>query len=477
MRSSAEINVEIHNYGAAFFKAVREEILTHATWGPSLEEQNANRTRLESAIETVMDESVFRPDLSHDDLWQILWGRVTYAGTLAAKATEEISCMRASVPLFRNLDYYVEDRFVFDEVEWGRFKKHWQSRYPGANWLNLAKEDPEWAPEVHFKNTTPEVWKILIKDQIAHPGLKFSSHAEKVKKYLKIARLLHGRRASNNPLALSFYTDDGYRFKPEHLTGSAWVEERKKLVRVRKQLSDEVGTLTAMHSMLDMGLKTIKPDRVLTYLFSQLGWLQTLPSTLSKTEVLKLYNKEEVIDEMTVRSDVFANRLEKEGYRQTHRLLDIWLVKYGQEPEPAWGITVNLQKQRRNIAEVFNQVKVDYAPKLVIDASLAAQMWPSEEFVEIPARATRVLAGKKIRTRSEIEKNFSISSKVSRASIRLPEAEAIKRFMEQWKTGTSTHPDIYPNRLDNRSKDAIIRLISRGKKPEEAFLSVLQKTK
>ncbi len=62
MRSSAEINAGVYNYCAVFFDTAREEILMHATWGPSLEEQNANKKRIESAIERAMRQSAFRPN-------------------------------------------------------------------------------------------------------------------------------------------------------------------------------------------------------------------------------------------------------------------------------------------------------------------------------------------------------------------------------------------------------------------------------
>ena len=45
--------------------------------------------------------------------------------------------------------------------------------------------------------------------------------------------------------------------------------------------------------------------------------------------------------------------------------------------------------------------------------------------------------------------------------------------MTQWRLGVLNHPDLYPKRLDNSPKEAILRLISKGADPEDAFLTVL----
>lgn len=68
---------------------------------------------------------------------------------------------------------------------------------------------------------------------------------------------------------------------------------------------------------------------------------------------MAVYLRNNVTQEMTIRADVFAAGLDKAGYKQAHRLLDIWFVKYGQEPEEFFGITTNLQ-QSKSIREVFD---------------------------------------------------------------------------------------------------------------------------
>ena len=462
----------------------------HATRGASHVDHEVNQRLLESAISSVLKQAAYKPDRSQDELWQIIWQRVVYAGTLSSKATAEIASMIALVPLFKSLDHYVEENFVFDKSEWSRFQDHWKSRYP-KNWLMHSKIDPEWNPAGHFDKTTADVWRILVKDDATYPELKFSAIPHKMEKYIDVARSLYSRRSQSSKLAQNYYTE-GYTFNPKHLIGQAWIDERLVLDRVRARFTTEIGKVTALHIMMDLGLKTIKPDRVMTYLFSQLGWLQTLPDTLSKDEVMRVYDKQEVIDEMTIRSDVLANRLDRAGYQQTHRLLDIWLVKYGQEPEHSWGITVNLQKQGRNIREFLDAVKAGQAtePEIMIDEQAASQMWPSTDFNFVPTRGeTRNSEGdgegeerqSAIRKKQPNATKVPNQAKPRRAgapSRRLPnvfsEDEANRLFMVQWKAGRATQPDTYPPRIENDPKDAILRLIISGTDPETAFLSVFR---
>ena len=381
MRRNSEINSEIYNFGAVFFEAVKTEIIANGTAAPTSTERETNQRLLIAAVTEVMNQSVFRTELNNDEFWQVLWPRIVYAETLASKATAEISSMRSLVPLFQSLSNFAKSNYVFDKNEWAQFVARWKNRYAGNHWLRLAKKDPDWNPQTEFVNTTPDVWKLLIKDDESYPNLKFSALDHKVEKYINIAHLLDQRRITGNDLALHHYTG-GYIFNPEHLTGQAWLEERRVLSSILNKLEKEVGKLTAMHTIMDLGLKVIKPDRVMTFLFSQLGWLITLPNTLSKSDVIRAYEHDDVIEEMTIRADVLANRLALAGYDQAHRLLDIWLVKYGQEPELSWGITVNLQKVR-NIRQILDEVMMSSKPDIYIDSRTANEMWPWSEFTPI----------------------------------------------------------------------------------------------
>lgn len=388
-RTSAQINKEIFDTGSIFFELVRENVTNEATRGETPELHQSNRARLVSKIQAIV-EGASRPAQDHNGLWQVIWPRIVYAGTLAAKATPEIESMRNLVPLFQDLGNYSPDAYIFDVKEWEAFSKIWKANYltiaARQKWLQLSKLDANWNPAAHFREakTSPAVWKLMTKDASEYPGLRFSAKVDKVQKYLSVARFLHDLRLSGNRKPMDFYTN-GYVFSNDMVTGQEWLIERDVLELVRSRFSQQIGTLTAMHTMMDLGLKTIKPDRVMTYLFSQLGWLQTLPNTSSKKIVLSHYLDNSVLHEMTVRADVLAASLSANGFQMPHRLLDIWLVKFGQRPEPVYGITRNLQEDGVGIKGILDIALSRLSASSGITESAAATFWPTGEFAVVNA--------------------------------------------------------------------------------------------
>lgn len=462
--TSAEINAEIYNTGPALFEAIERAVVEEATRAGSQAEHRTNKAKLKKAVDTVLADAI-PTDLDHRGLWQVLWPRIVYAGKRASIATAEISSMRTLVPLFRDLDHYTPEAYVFDESEWDAFAASWKERQEkGAQksaWIKLSKGAPDWNPATYFAdaNTTPEVWKLLTKDDVTYPNLKFSTKVDKIKRYLAVADFLHRHRAEGKALPLDHYTD-GRTLSRHHLTGAEWVQERMALDEVRKRFEAQLGPLTALHVMMDLGLNTIKPDRVMAYLFSQLGWLQTLPASLSKAGAMAVYTREEVILEMTIRTDVLAASLDKAGYGQAHRLLDIWFVKYGQEPEDLFGITNNLQKSK-NIRRVFDELNRSQSKYDTITVDEARFMWPMQEFVAVAVRGAT--GGSKLSSRRQTKPKMS-------------RFDAERLFMAEWRRGHNVRPDIYPAGqpgIANGPKEEILRLIERHTDPEEAFLYVL----
>lgn len=382
--TSAQINASIYNAGPRLFEAVRAAVIEHATVDGETGQQASNRQKLFNEVEDVLAQAIPR-DVSYQELWQVMWRRIVYAGTRSRKANDEIKSMYALIPLFQDLANYQPGRYVFDEDEWSAFSDHWKQRLPKgkqARWLQLSKAERDWNPAAHFANarTTPEVWKILTKDDAAYPGLRFSTLHHKIKRYFSVAAQLH-EYSQDRCQPLEHFMN-GYQFSQEHKHGQAWLEERQALSLVKARFKPLLGDMTALHTMMDLGLKTIKPDRVMTYLFSQLGWLQTLPPDMAKDQVLETYTDHAVIEEMTCRADVFAASLADAGHAQAHRLLDIWLVKYGQEPEPAFGITVNLQNRGRGIRGLMEELAIDETGAS-IDEHDASKRWPMGEFAKV----------------------------------------------------------------------------------------------
>lgn len=479
--TSAQINAEIFNIGPDLFQAVCRDLLEKATVAASATQHEANKVRLQAACDAVIDEAQIDPALDHSALWQAIWPRIVYAGTRASKATGEINSMRTLVPMFQDLDHFSPERFVFDHAEWQAFSKRWKDRLTAkahhAEWLKRSVADPAWDPATEFgqARTTSDVWKILTKDHYTYPGLLFSAMPEKVKKYLAVATHLHEHRAAGNALPLNHYTD-GEQFNADHRFGEAWLQERKKLDRVQARFEAQLGTLTALHTMMDMGLKTIKPDRVMTYLFAQLGWLQTLPDSWTQEEVIERYMDKQVIREMTVRADVFAASLDRAGFSRTHRRLDIWLVKFGQDAEEAFGITVNLQDQPPGIRGVLDQVLAASQPQeWWIAPETAEDNWPAGEFGLLTKRASKAEKGSPSKKASaRIEK----APKKPRAAPCMSRKEAESIFFHQWKAGLVAHPDVYPDRatnISNDDKELILRKIEVGEDPHQAFVSVLKR--
>lgn len=479
-KTSAQINAEIYNIGPDFFQAVCRDLLTKATVAASATQYKANQALLQASCDAVINEADIDLGMDHRTLWQVIWPRIVYAGTRSSKATEEVNSMRALVPMFRDLDDFSPERFIFDQTEWEAFSKRWKDRSTQnshrAEWLRRSVAHPDWDPASEFANsrTTPEVWKILTKDNGIYPGLLFSSMPEKVKKYLAVATHLFKDRADGNVLALNYYTD-GQKFNTAHLTGHEWLQEREMLDQVRSRFEDQLGTLTALHTMMDMGLKTIKPDRVMTYLFSQLGWLQTLPDSWTQKEVIELYMDQNVIREMTVRADVFAASLDRAGFSRAHRRLDIWLVKFGQDPEKPFGITVNLQDQSPGIRGVLKAVQeTNLKQNWWIESDDAANNWPAGEFKQLTKRTIKAERSSKSGKGSEHVKK---APKKSRVAPCMSRDQAERLFTQQWKDGLAAHPDVYPDRktnISNANKELILQKIERCEDPHLAFLSVLK---
>ena len=474
-RSSAQINSEIVNFGPAVFKAICDDLLENGTVADTERQHEANKVRLQAACDDVIARAEFDLKKDHRALWQEIWPRIVYAGTRSSKATEEINSMRALVPMFQDLDHFSPERYVFNEIEWQAFSKRSKNRLRANpkkdDGLSKSLADPHVSSAAELTRTTPEVWKILTKDPETYPGLRFSTMIPKIKKYLNVATHLHKDRAAGNELPLNYYTER-QQFNAAHQFGQAWVVERKALDQVRKRFENQVGPLTALHTMMDMGLKTIKPDRVMTYLFSQLGWLQTLPASWTQQKVIREYRREPVIREMTVRADVFAASLDRAGLSRAHRRLDIWFVKFGQEPDQTFGLTVNLQRQSPGIRSVFDRVRQAAAPQgWQITVEEAAKNWPTEEFSEVVSRPDRAS------TKAETSARTKREPGRSRSPICMSRKDAESLFVHTWKAGFLSHPDIYPSGktgISNENKEMILCKIERCEDPHMAFVGVLQ---
>jgi hypothetical protein len=124
------------------------------------------------------------------------------------------------------------------------------------------------------------------------------------------------------------------------------------------------GRLTQLHLLMDLGFDCIKPDIVISRLVLSLGWLAhfapELPEDLQEADLRgegKHRSKYHYTNDVVIRPIVdlareFASRMRQErktleediGWASSNpiREFDIFMVTFGQRPDPRWGIEVQL---------------------------------------------------------------------------------------------------------------------------------------
>ncbi len=522
------INAQIFRQGPALFEAVKLAVLDKATVPLGVYDaaaHRANQSILLATIDSVCAHGQWRPEIDAASFWELAWGRIAYQGTRADKASKEIDLMPKQIPLFADFRAYDRDAYQFNKNEWKRFSQHWKRRFAwfklvrryrarlaaeigtadldllasmaldvsvkemgavlwgeGAeDWLALTRK---WADSrarftdwLSFAKAQNELWEQSLA-LFAHPqsealaimtksgryeGISFSAHHEKMVKYLAVADFLKNFKGRH---VLEYYTGADYAHIPEHQNGESYRLERTRFQHVHARFAGHFGPITSLHLMMDLGFKTVKPDRVLTYLFSQLGWLMTLPADASQKQVLKVYTNSAVVSEVLYRADVLAAAIAPHvSVPSVHRLLDIWLVKFGQEPEEKFGITIRLEgEDGAGLKEIYEAVKERLGDQAVPMGGEAASFeccWPVGEIWT--ARVRMPGEGEPAKRRQpRISATPAPTTRYSRE-------EAEKIFVATWRADLSAVPRRYPDRIDNGPKEAIIRLIERGADPATAF--------
>ena len=105
-KTSHDIDAEIYNQGPTLFRHVQSRVLQAATLPADAAAASAshlaNQAKLNAEIDKLLRDTLPRHSMPIDDLWRLLWTRVAYAGTRAAKATAEVKTMQ-HVPPFTSL--------------------------------------------------------------------------------------------------------------------------------------------------------------------------------------------------------------------------------------------------------------------------------------------------------------------------------------------------------------------------------------
>ncbi len=526
-QQNERINAQILAYGPALFEAVRQEVFDKATLPAGQHDRAAhgrNQAALTATVAQVCEEARWKPAISKAAFWSVAWERIVYQGTRAGKASVEIESMRERIPLFADHTVYDKDAYRFDADEWERFCSHWKQRFAwhelvrracakqgraltrdevdglctadGAipawsgqtqdahvlagraaacrtrfkGWLQFAKAQCDWEGSLAgFAQAGTEAIAIMTKSG-AYEGVAFSAHAEKMEKYVAIADFLAALDGDN---ALDHYTGRDYVHCHELQTGEAYRREKERFWEVQARFEAHFGNITALHLMMDLGFKTVKPDRVIAWLFSQLGWLQTLPATLSHPQVIAAYNNDAVVQEVLYRADVMAAALGADASGlSVHRLLDIWFVKYGQEPEARFGVATRLEgRAGTGLKELYEGVRArgGLAP---VPALGDAAGWPAPRQWKPIARKARSEPASSKEDAPRAPRAPQSERGVAVAVRKIREVAEQERY-RAWKEGRNAVPPMYPARIDDAAKEAVLQLIMNGVEAHAALRQVL----
>lgn len=269
--------------------------------------QADNQALLRGHVERICGEANLARYTTAPLLWEKMWRTIRYAGIRASTARAEID----------GLASHFDDLAMFDAASWNPGK--------GSDWRQF----------------------------MSHGRSKFSPrrvrNAHKLDKTVRIARQLSAfERGGGEPV--SFITGDG--------GPNDWKRAHANLMA-----RGYTGHLTALHLMMDLGFPVIKPDIVVSRLMLAWGWLHSQAALQGHAPLpaLHLHQLQEygfhytrpamygrVIDlaiqlcgKLAGMTDALRSDI---GWVTAHPLreLDLFIVKYGQEPDPAWGLSRNL---------------------------------------------------------------------------------------------------------------------------------------
>jgi len=334
----------IIKYGSNFLDILIEIIHENATKPEPYDKKVHihNKSKLKNRIKEVCDLASLERPITYDEFWFQAYTKIFYAGTRADKATKEIESV-IKFGVFDDFRVLSDKSWNFDSREWISFVNFWKSELKTkSNWLQKAKLTKKWNKVLnkHFEISGINSIMLMTKSG-KFEGIRFSSLSPKMIKYINLARKLN-ELESENINVIEYFTGENYNYEPD------------KFWSIHKKFAKLIGDITSLHLMMDLGFKTVKPDRVLTYLFYKLGWLECLEINLSKEEVLSQYMKKSVWVDV-INKAILLDSVWQTDYSNSLRAIDLWIVKYGQEPEDSFGITKNLQKEI-SVEKIYEEV-------------------------------------------------------------------------------------------------------------------------
>lgn len=328
------------NENVALYERIREAVLEEATC-PLNGDVEQHRANIRRQLENVDNLGIlFDPNLSAEDFWQVCWQKIRYANMEANKASAEIERLTA--------------HGVFGEFE-GFAEADWN--VPDQPGKTLIKNE-QWGAQAQ---------NLLLKQE-QFEGLKWNAFRPKLAKIVNIARKIN-----------SFVQTNPRRPILELFLGEDFEDEDDRFWAAHGRLGEIVGNITALHIMMDIGMRCVKPDIVLTRAFYLLGWLpdDIIPPDIGRDDleillregrarckyegtrparkISKKYPEHifsaglyEYTNKRVYKSVVAAgrslSRIITPIFKNSIRELDWFIVKYGQEPEPKRGIVRRLDK-------------------------------------------------------------------------------------------------------------------------------------
>ncbi len=301
------------------YRKVRRQVFEDATrpLSKSPSEHRANKEKVRNRIERVCNDAnltLYQRNSVNTAriIWHHIWRKNRYAGFNAAQAHAEID----------DIEVIFDDYEIFES-------RDWDIELKGHEVIRAGRQVK------HFLNRSgPFLGKSTI------------GNKRKLKTIVDVARRLKhfmdSRPASTPPIT---FVSNGISLK------DVWGIHQHLVKEVRCG-----GHLTALHLMMDMGFSVMKPDTVISQLFHDWKWLDSiLPVRLSGKELKRNYTKPWVykpiieLSRQIVKATSTRDLRSDIGWATKNPLreFDSFMVKFGQEPDPKNGIVRRLH--RRNL--------------------------------------------------------------------------------------------------------------------------------
>lgn len=308
------------------YRDTRVRVFNEATFDVLSDEHEINKVTFQTKVTDLCNSANLECFQSNDAsvktvIWHHLWTKIRYAGIKAEIASKEINDIEA----------------IFDD-------------YNGFN-------DPRWDITIRYDR--------LLKKQVV---LKAGSY---VQDYLNRTGMFLGKLTVGNLIKLN-KTVNLARMYSKFVQQNAPIKfimanySKDDIWEIHQHLLDigYTSDLTALHLMMDLGFQVIKPDIVISRLFLRNGWLHdvipNLPTDITEDDLIgkgKYRSRYQYTMPLVYKAVIDLARaivrLVKTQDLQNDlgwvtdnpiREFDIFMVKFGQEPERDWGLTLNLSK-------------------------------------------------------------------------------------------------------------------------------------